>query len=193
MPAKADLKSLVWYSPGAFEEKGYEVPETMEDLLTTADEMIAAGDTPFCVGIGSDAATGWPMTDWIEDFMLRLKGPEVYDQWVNHEIPFDDPDVVEVVQYVYDLWATDGMARRGRGERTRPTFGWDGLTDAERRVAHLAAEGLTNPQIAERLVIGRETVKSHMTAVLRKVGLRNRTELARAVRDRDVAAHDDGG
>lgn len=127
VPAKADLKSLVWYSPGAFEEKGYEVPETMEDLLTTADEMIAAGDTPFCVGIGSDAATGWPMTDWIEDFMLRLKGPEVYDQWVNHEIPFDDPDVVEVVQYVYDLWATDGMVYGGLENIAATPFAEAGL------------------------------------------------------------------
>jgi alpha-glucoside transport system substrate-binding protein len=113
VPAKADLKSLVWYDPAAFEEKGYTVPETMEDLLDQADEMIANGDTPFCIGIGSDAATGWPMTDWIEDFMLRLKGPEVYDQWVNHEIPFDDPDVVEVVEYVYDLWSTEGMVYGG--------------------------------------------------------------------------------
>lgn len=113
VPAKADLKSLVWYDPAAFEEKGYTVPETMEDLLAQADEMIANGDTPFCIGIGSDAATGWPMTDWIEDFMLRLKGPDVYDQWVNHEIPFDDPDVVEVVEYVYDMWSTEGMVYGG--------------------------------------------------------------------------------
>ncbi len=113
VPAKADLKSLVWYSPSDFEENGYEIPQTMEELLALTDTMIAAGQTPFCVGIGSDAATGWPFTDWVEDFMLRLKGPEVYDQWVNHEIPFDDPQVVEVVQYVYDLMAKDGMVRGG--------------------------------------------------------------------------------
>ena len=127
MPAKADLKSLVWYSPTAFEEGGYEVPETMEDLLAMADEMIANGDTPFCVGIGSDAATGWPMTDWIEDFMLRLKGPEVYDQWVNHEIPFDDPDVVEVVEYVYDLWSTEGMVYGGTENIASTPFADAGL------------------------------------------------------------------
>ncbi len=113
VPVKADLKSLVWYSPSDFADAGYEIPETMEDLLALADTMIADDKTPFCVGIGSDAATGWPFTDWVEDFMLRLKGPEVYDQWVNHEIPFDDPDVVEVVQYVQDLWATEGMVRGG--------------------------------------------------------------------------------
>lgn len=73
------------------------------------------------------------------------------------------------------------LARRGRGERVRPTFGWDGLTDTERRVAQLAADGLTNPQIADHLVVGRETVKSHMASILRKLGVRNRTELARLV------------
>jgi alpha-glucoside transport system substrate-binding protein len=127
VPAKADLKSLVWYDPAAFEEKGYTVPDTMEDLLAQADEMIANGDTPFCIGIGSDAATGWPMTDWIEDFMLRLKGPEVYDQWVNHEIPFDDPDVVEVVQYVYDLWSTEGMVYGGTENIAATPFADAGL------------------------------------------------------------------
>jgi alpha-glucoside transport system substrate-binding protein len=127
VPAKADLKSLVWYSPTAFEEGGYEVPETMEDMLAMADEMIANGDTPFCVGIGSDAATGWPMTDWIEDFMLRLKGPDVYDQWVAHEIPFDDPDVVEVVQYVYDLWSTEGMVYGGTENIAATPFADAGL------------------------------------------------------------------
>ncbi len=80
-----------------------------------------------------------------------------------------------------DLDEVVAHAQRGRGERTRPTFGWDGLTDTERRVAELAAEGLTNPQIADRLVVGKETVKSHMAAILRKLALENRTQLARAV------------
>ena len=113
IPAKADLKSVVWYSPAAFEEAGYEIPETFDDFLALADTMIADGKTPFCIGIGSDDATGWPMTDWIEEFVLRLQGPEVYDQWVNHEIPFDDPAIVESAQAVYDLWATDGMVFGG--------------------------------------------------------------------------------
>ncbi|HMG45434.1 MAG TPA: ABC transporter substrate-binding protein [Acidimicrobiales bacterium] len=113
IPAKADLKSVVWYSPAAFQEGGYEIPESFDDFLALADTMLADGKTPFCVGIGSDDATGWPMTDWIEEFVLRLQGPEVYDQWVNHEIPFDDPAIVESAQAVYDLWATDGMVFGG--------------------------------------------------------------------------------
>ncbi len=76
------------------------------------------------------------------------------------------------------------LAQRGRGERTRPTFGWDGLTETERRVAELVAEGLSNPQIAERLVVGRETVKSHVASVLRKLDVANRVELATLVTTR---------
>jgi alpha-glucoside transport system substrate-binding protein len=113
VPAKADLKSLVWYSPTAFKAAGYTVPETQEDLLALADKMVADGKTPFCIGLGSDAATGWPMTDWVEDYMLRLKGPDVYDKWVKHQIPFNDPNVVEVVQYVHDLWAKKGYVFGG--------------------------------------------------------------------------------
>ncbi len=113
IPLKADLKSLVWYSPAQFEENGYEIPETFEDWLALADTMAADGNTPFCIGLGSDDATGWPFTDWVEDFMLRLKGPEVYDQWYQHEIPFDDPEVVEVGEAVYDLWSQEGYVYGG--------------------------------------------------------------------------------
>lgn len=113
VPLKADLKSVIWYSPAQFEENGYEIPETFDDFLALADTMAADGNTPFCIGIGSDDATGWPFTDWVEDFMLRMKGPDVYDQWYQHEIPFDDPDVVEVTEAVYDLWSGEGYVFGG--------------------------------------------------------------------------------
>lgn len=104
VPVKSDLKSLVWYLPARFAEKGYEIPESLEALETLTDEMVANGDTPWCVGLESGTATGWPFTDWVEDVVLRLHGPEVYDQWLNHEIPFNDERIVEAMQYVVDLW-----------------------------------------------------------------------------------------
>ena len=73
------------------------------------------------------------------------------------------------------------MARRGRGPRRRPAFGWASLTPAERDVADLVAHGLTNPEIAARLGVSAGTVKDHVSSALRKLGARTRAELAAAV------------
>ena len=69
-------------------------------------------------------------------------------------------------------------ARRARGERKRPGHGWASLTPTEQQVVALAAEGLTNPQIAERLLMGRATVKTHLEHIFTKLGIRTRAELA---------------
>jgi alpha-glucoside transport system substrate-binding protein len=76
---KVDVKSLVWYVPENFEDAGYEVPETMEELKALTEQIVADGETPWCIGLGSGGATGWPATDWVEDMMLRTQPPEVYD------------------------------------------------------------------------------------------------------------------
>lgn len=73
------------------------------------------------------------------------------------------------------------MARRGRGPRRRPAFGWSSLTPAERDVADLVARGLTNPEIAARLGVSAGTIKDHVSSALRKLGVRTRAELAAAV------------
>ena len=69
-------------------------------------------------------------------------------------------------------------ARRGRGERGRPTHGWDSLTPAEERVIELVAEGLSNRDIAGKLFVSTATVKTHLVHVYRKLELRSRAELA---------------
>ncbi len=90
---RASVKSLVWYNPKAFAAQGFVVPTTWDEMLTLSDQIVAAGAMPWCVGLESGDATGWPGTDWIEDIMLRTAGPDVYDQWINHEIPFNDDAV----------------------------------------------------------------------------------------------------
>ena len=97
-PYKIDVKSLVWYVPENFEDAGYEVPQTMEELKALTEQIVADGGTPWCIGLGSGGATGWPATDWVEDLMLRTQPPEVYDQWVTNEIPFNDERVVAAIE-----------------------------------------------------------------------------------------------
>ena len=110
---RVDLKSLVWYSPDNFADYGYEVPETMEELIALSDQMVADGETPWCIGLGSGAATGWPATDWVEDLMLRLHEPSVYDAWVSHEIPFNDPRVVEALETFGQFAKNDDYVQGG--------------------------------------------------------------------------------
>ena len=127
VPVKSDVKSLVWYSPAVFAAAGYDVPRTFDDFLALTDRMMADGNPPFCIGIESGDASGWPMTDWIEDFMLRTAGPDVYDRWYTHQIPFDAPEVVEVAQVVADLWSQDGFIYGGRDAATVTSFADAGL------------------------------------------------------------------
>ncbi|MEM9033786.1 MAG: ABC transporter substrate-binding protein [Actinomycetota bacterium] len=110
VPNKTDLKSLVWYQPAAFEAAGYTVPTTFDEFTALLDQMVAdGGPKPLCVGIESGQATGWAYTDWVEDMMLRLHGPDVYDQWITNELPFDAPEVQEAMQAVVDIWTEDNV------------------------------------------------------------------------------------
>lgn len=108
-----NVKSLVWYVPENFEDAGYEIPETMEDLIALSEEMIANGDTPWCIGLGSGPATGWPATDWVEDIMLRTQSPEMYDKWVSNELPFNSPEVINAIETFGMFAKNDAMVSGG--------------------------------------------------------------------------------
>ena len=126
VPTKSDLKSLVWYQPARFAEKGYAVPETLTEFVILAGTMIANGDTPFCIGIESGPATGWTFTDWVEDVMLRLFDVEVYDQWVAGELPFSSPQVTEAWSQILNIWNTPGMVYAAGGSIAATPFGDNG-------------------------------------------------------------------
>ncbi len=112
---KVDVKSLVWYSPENFEDAGYEVPTTMEELKALTDQIVADGGTPWCIGLGSGGATGWPATDWVEDLLLRTQTPDVYDGWVTNEIPFNDPRIVAAIDEFGYFARNDAYVAGGAG------------------------------------------------------------------------------
>jgi alpha-glucoside transport system substrate-binding protein len=88
---KVANKSVIWYNPKEFKKNGWKVPKSWEELIALNQKIVAAGKTPWSIG----ADVGWPLSDWIENIMVRTAGPEVYDQWINHEIPWTDPAVKE--------------------------------------------------------------------------------------------------
>lgn len=116
-PLMASVKGFVWYSPSQFAEWGVEVPTTYDELLDlTATIQEKTGKAPWCAGFGSDAATGWPGTDWVEDLVLRQAGPDVYDQWVKHEIPFNDPQIKDAFDSVGDILLNPDYVNAGFGD-----------------------------------------------------------------------------
>ena len=122
LPNKNDLKSLVWYQPARFEAAGYEIPETLDDLFALSDTMIADGNTPWCVGIESGGATGWPFTDWVEDIMLRTTTPENYDAWVAGELTFSSPELTNAFQIIIDEWNKPGAVFAAGGSIATTAF-----------------------------------------------------------------------
>jgi alpha-glucoside transport system substrate-binding protein len=112
---RVDVKSLVWYSPENFEDAGYDVPTTMEEIVALSDQIVADGETPWCIGLGSGAATGWPATDWVEEMMLRTQPPSVYDEWVANTIPFDDERIVAAIDEFGKFARNDDYVAGGAG------------------------------------------------------------------------------
>ncbi|MCP3850207.1 MAG: carbohydrate ABC transporter substrate-binding protein [Gammaproteobacteria bacterium] len=119
---KVDVKSLVWYSPENFEDADYEIPQTMEELKALTKKIVADGGTPWCIGLGSGGATGWPATDWVEDMMLRTQSPEVYDAWVKNSIKFNDPRVIKAIDEFGAFARVDDYVAGGAGSVASTDF-----------------------------------------------------------------------
>lgn len=120
---RASAKSFVWYNKQEWARAGYEVPQTWDELRTLSERMIAEGKIPWSIGIESQDATGWVATDWLEDIMLRTAGPDIYDQWVNHEIPFNHPAVQRAVETMMEIWGDSRMVLGGPSNILTTSFG----------------------------------------------------------------------
>ena len=116
-------KSLVWYPKAAFDEAGYTVPETWDELLALTQQIADDGDTAWCIGIESGTATGWPATDWMEEIMLRTTSLENYDKWVTGELPFDSPEVKNAAEVMSEIWLNEDYVYGGRAGIVSTFFG----------------------------------------------------------------------
>ena len=123
IPYKADVKSTIWYPIKAFEATGYTVPTTWDELIALSDKIVADGTNPWCVSAGGPGdATGWQITDWVEEVVLKTKGLDYYNQWISHEIPFNDPGIKDAFdQRRPDLLHGQVRLRRAARRSSTPT------------------------------------------------------------------------
>jgi DNA-binding SARP family transcriptional activator/ABC-type glycerol-3-phosphate transport system substrate-binding protein len=98
--ARANSKAVVWTREPQFTRSGYRPPADWNSFIALADRIVADGQTPFCLELAFPGNDGWPATDWVEMVVLRTAGPEFYDSWILHQVPFDDPVVVEAIRTI---------------------------------------------------------------------------------------------
>jgi alpha-glucoside transport system substrate-binding protein len=87
------LKGLIWYNPKNFQSKSYNVPKSWNDLLTLQSTIKSGGTTPWCIGLESGAASGWPGSDWVKEIVLSQSGPTVYDAWWQGKQKWSSPEI----------------------------------------------------------------------------------------------------
>ncbi|NUQ33081.1 MAG: carbohydrate ABC transporter substrate-binding protein [Dermatophilaceae bacterium] len=126
LPNEVSVKSILWTDAPAFKAAGYQEPKTLDQLLTLTQTIKSQGKTPWCIAAESGAATGWPITDWIEDLVLRFAGPDNYDKWVKGQLKFNSPEIKPAWEYFQKIAFGDGFVRGGTKSIVATAFGTGG-------------------------------------------------------------------
>ena len=114
LPYKADSKSIIWYPIKAFAAKGYQVPTTWDELIALSDKIVADGGHPWCVSAGGPGtATGWQLTDWLEEVVLKTHDLQYYNDWISHKVTFQDPGIKAALDKVGSLLFKEGYVDGG--------------------------------------------------------------------------------
>ncbi len=101
---RANTESTIWYPKRAFEAAGYQVPTTWDELMELTEQIAAEGGTAWCIGMESEAATGWIAVKWIENILLRTAPPETFDEWVSGQLPFASAEVIFAAETMSRIW-----------------------------------------------------------------------------------------
>ena len=117
-PMSANMKSLVWYSPKYFAAHKYTVPTTWKDLIALSNKIVSDnnGAKPWCGGISSGTASGWPATDWLEEAVLGTYGGQVYDDWISHKVKFSDSKIQDAMKTVASYMQNPQFVNGGYGD-----------------------------------------------------------------------------
>lgn len=122
-PVRMAVKSVVWM-PKAYQQAGHPTEvDSIQELEKVGDKIRDSGISPWCIGFNADQSTGWVGTDWIEEYMLRMWGPDVYDDWTSHRIPFNDERVQQAFDAFGKIIRTDGNVFGGSDGVINTPFG----------------------------------------------------------------------
>jgi alpha-glucoside transport system substrate-binding protein len=123
----ANVKGLIFYPKKAWDAAGYPTSvDSIDALNQLTDQIKADGNVPWCMGIESDTATGWPATDWFETLIAKYGGADQYNSWVAHDTPFDSDIVKQAADEFQSLLFTKGNVLGGQSAIASTNFGTAG-------------------------------------------------------------------
>jgi alpha-glucoside transport system substrate-binding protein len=120
---KTAAKGLIWYNPQVWQQNNFQQPANWDQMTQLAQQMPANGTTPWCIGLESGAASGWPGTDWIEDIVLRQAGAEKYDQWYQGDLAWTSPEIKQAWQTWGQIVGDPQMVYGGANTMLTTNFG----------------------------------------------------------------------
>lgn len=121
---KAALKWQIWYDPKTFSQvNGGVNPKTWDEMVALSNKIAGTGTTPWCIGLESGAASGWPGTDWLEDIVLRQSGPDVYDSWYQGKLKWTSPEIKKAWQTWAQIVGNEKLVYGGKQSMAASNFG----------------------------------------------------------------------
>ncbi|HEX8065988.1 MAG TPA: tetratricopeptide repeat protein [Thermoleophilaceae bacterium] len=171
----ADAETLLQEALGTRGELGLRLwlPQTLDALAEVASGLGNREDAARVLGAAERARSDLGFVRWPPD-RPRLESLEAELRAVLGDERFESARDEGAGLALADAI---GWLRRGRGARKRPSNGWESLTPTELEVTRHTAAGLTNPEVGAAMFISRGTVKSHLSRIYAKLGVRNRSEL----------------
>lgn len=123
VPFQGGTKSLVWYRPETFNAISATPAVTWTAWISLSESLLAAGVSPFSIGIESNVASGWPLSDWLESFLIGVGGVELTQNLVQHKIAWTDPQVVQAMQYLAEILSNEAYQAGGSAGTINTFFG----------------------------------------------------------------------
>lgn len=121
---KAAMKGFIWYDPATRDEIGFDIPETWDELMSLSEDIADNTDlAPWTVGLESGGASGWPGTDWLESIVLKMHGPEVYNQWYQGELAWTSDEIRSAWEAWGEIVANEDMIYGGTTYTLSTNFG----------------------------------------------------------------------
>lgn len=113
---KADVKSLVWYSPPKFNAGHYTIPKTWNQMIALSKQMVSQGKSPWTFGVGGSPASPWTLTDFLENIYLNEYGTSMYQKWYEGKISWTSPSVKSAMNHLAKIVGNNSMIAGGRSK-----------------------------------------------------------------------------